>query len=718
MKRAATLRMGSLSSYRYGEETYDPDKLGLGKLMVQRNSAGNEGKWAGPTEHAVVNSANPTGVQLSMVVAVTETDTPTIKTNLVMNVEISTASTTRRAALWRHDILAGTWAYIGMLTLTPPSGTNHTIRASCLFLERHTTGTVSVSGTTVTGSSTLFSTERIAVGARIGFGSTNAHEISSWYNITAIGSDTSITLDASPGTIAAGTPYVIEEIRVLLLTTNSVAASGGLFLAKGLSVNKFMLGGTIGAAAALDNQQAVYWLKSAATETCTVGNGIGVEPRVDWQTQYVWAGTGTTTQQLFKHNIRAALTVASGASTNQFLLSTAVSATVTGTITQSQNMRFAVAQHGPGSGVGCIYFTTTTRIYRTKATSSIAAGDTTFLTSGDNSGNLTWPASNMTFTGAVVATLFPLDYSDVLDKFVFSSQSSTGRGFVSQYTTTGAPLDRVCGNIHLQNTGNPSSDSTMPITFPVPDSNGMWTEGGILYTGNGAGTASGCIAACPIGVDWEYAATTGARLIFPRMALPDGDKLTNILAQESQVIGGTSGYNLGVGTEPHRLYYRTGGITDNSGAWTAVDQSGTVTGDASGGYIQVMAEFRAMGFTMGFCSRIHSLAVIYDDTNTDSHYQFSADKSSAANKRFAWWFATAFGSTVPALRVRIYDSVTGSQLVDDNTTSPTGTWERSTDGTTWSAWNSTDRGNTTTYLRYTPLSIADNVNARVVLTLA
>lgn len=59
----------------------------------------------------------------------------------------------------------------------------------------------------------------------------------------------------------------------------------------------------------------------------------------------------------------------------------------------------------------------------------------------------------------------------------------------------------------------------------------------------------------------------------------------------------------------------------------------------------------------------------------------------------------------------------GSLLVTDNTTSPTGTWEKSTDGTTWGSYNSTDRGNDTTYIRYTPASIADNVVARPLLTL-
>ncbi len=123
-----------------------------------------------------------------------------------------------------------------------------------------------------------------------------------------------------------------------------------------------------------------------------------------------------------------------------------------------------------------------------------------------------------------------------------------------------------------------------------------------------------------------------------------------------------------------------------------------------------------------FCipARIMGLTVVYDDTSitTDSHYQPSAGLSSPVNKQFVWRFATAFGGTVPTLRVRLYNAVTGDLLVDDYTTSTnSGTWEKSTNsGGVWGAYNTTDKGNETTYIRYTPASLGDTIKVRAVLT--
>jgi hypothetical protein len=57
---------------------------------------------------------------------------------------------------------------------------------------------------------------------------------------------------------------------------------------------------------------------------------------------------------------------------------------------------------------------------------------------------------------------------------------------------------------------------------------------------------------------------------------------------------------------------------------------------------------------------------------------------------------------------------------DDNTnTNPAaGTFEQSTDdGSIWITWTNADKGNNTTYLRYTPSSTANNIRIKAVLTL-
>jgi hypothetical protein len=129
-----------------------------------------------------------------------------------------------------------------------------------------------------------------------------------------------------------------------------------------------------------------------------------------------------------------------------------------------------------------------------------------------------------------------------------------------------------------------------------------------------------------------------------------------------------------------------------------------------------MFEFKIFGLSC-IPAQIYNISLVYEDNTTDSHYQPSVAQSSITNKYFAWRFSTAFGNTVPTLRVRLYDAVSGGLLVDDTTSSPSGTWEKSTnDGSSWSAYDSTDKGNNTTYIRYTPLSLGDNVKVRALLT--
>jgi hypothetical protein len=147
-----------------------------------------------------------------------------------------------------------------------------------------------------------------------------------------------------------------------------------------------------------------------------------------------------------------------------------------------------------------------------------------------------------------------------------------------------------------------------------------------------------------------------------------------------------------------------------------VNDAGDLTGITPADAIQFMFEFKIAGLT-ALPARIFGLTMTYEDNTTDSHYQPSVAQSDRTNKRFAWRFATAFGSTVPTLYVRLYDAVSGGLLVTDTTAAPTGTWERSTDdGATWGSYTTTDLTNNTTYIRYTPASLGDGVKVRALLS--
>lgn len=713
MKRAAELALGSLSSFRYPEETYDSTKLALGPLMRQDASG-----YAGPLPIAIGRPMEAsTAIASAYPWAMRWSNTPTNRKDWIFLAENSAAGATRRVVAYEYDRLAGTLTWKGFITITFPTGTNHTVRALRMTYDLHTVGTVAVSGTAVTGTSTNWQSDKACVGNRIGFGSTDPAQISTWYEISAIGSDTGITLSTSAGTIADGTDYVIEDLRAVVATTNATPTNGGLFVVKGLRYENFQAGGTaIPAATTVDNIRACYWLKSAATITETVSAGMGLQTKTSFTSQMCWLSHGTTTSTLYKFDIRAALTLASGNATNVFQFATAASATLTGTMSQNNNGRLATAGHGPGSGLECFYFTTTTRIYRTKAVSSITTGDTTHVSGGDNAteiapgGASTVPASSL---------LNSIEHMGTIDKFVIPVNATTTpfRDYVTQYRTDGGQWDRQIGCDTRQINQSAADGSITPSLTKLLVAFSVWCEGGLGYfCANGTTATNNIIFVVPLGADWEFAATTNNRLILPKLETVDAAAYSGVYVNVDEVVGGATGTNLGFGPEPFRVYYRTSGIDDDSGAWTLVGASYSLAGVAGAAAIQLMLEFRAIGF-LCISSRVRSLAVAYTDTNTDEHWQFSSNVGTdLVAKRFGFRHAVAYGSAVPRLRVDLFNAETGASLGTDDSTTQAWTWERSTNnGGAWSSWASTDRANEDTYIRVTPTSLADSIKVRAVL---
>lgn len=722
MKRAVEMRFGELPSYRHLHEAYDPEKLGLGRLMTQKTGLASHQRFVGPNPISIerpmeANSNNASAFPWAM----RWTDAVDNQIDWIFAASCASAATTRRVMAWSYNRLTGEFAYKGYVLLTMPLTGNQTVRGLRVAYDKYSKGTCQVvagSGfSNVTALDAAFTSDGIPDGCRIGFGSSNPSEITAWYPISGANTLSETVRQISVElNLPAGTPYVIEDLRLILATTNATSGNGGLHIAKGISWDDFVPGGTTILVPTADNYKGVYFLKDAATQTNTASNGLGLEDRVDWQTQYVWVGNGTTSQRLFKYNIRAALTLSpSGVSTSAYVLKTNTYTSI-GTASQNNNGRLATTASGPGAGQLCYYYTSASRIMRSKPVSAIVDNDSS------------WVADDMTpvppggvSTHAQDLGMQALEYSGQVDAFVvvnFPSNVPSARQMLVKYAPGSTMVERYFG-VDLRQNLSSSADSDSPVGLQA----GRWTanawiEDSLCYWLTQSTTSeSNYMLAIPLMTDWEYTAATGAYIITPAIDLPDCDRISRVLVQEAQVIGGTTGNNLGVTTEPFRIFYRTSGIADNTGAWIPVSDAGGV--DASGApQIQFKMEFKALGVTC-IPTRVYSLAVIYEDTNADDRYQFSATLSSAAFKRFAWRHSTAFGGSVPALRVRLYDAVTGNLLVDDNTDAPAGTWERSTDdGVSWSAFTDADKSNELTYVRYTPASIADNVKVRASLTLA
>lgn len=626
----------------------------------------------------------------------------------------ASAALTRRIAMYEYDTTGSALSYKGYITLNFSALTgNKTSRDLCVTLHRHISGTVSTSGssTTINGSSTQFTTDRIAVGARIGFGSTDATQITTWYDITAITNDTTLTIGTAV-TLAGGTPYVIEELRVVYVFTNATTTNGGVALVKGLNASLFTLGGTsISEASATDNVRAVYFLKDSATTNMTIAYSTAVDTDTSTPTSqdcYILNADAAATARIYYYNLRAALTVSSGQSTSAFVHRTGQQV-VTGNIAAASNLVMCTPSHGTASGVKSLLFVTASRICRC-AVSAVTNGSTTFVT--DSSVEV---PPGTTTTHAASANLANISYSAFMDRFVITTATAPFRLYLTQYDASGStPCDKVFAGDTSRLRGV-TTDSDAPnavfcrVASLFSNDNGI---GALVLPSTTAGI--NVLTVFPFAADGYRGSYSNQRVITPSIALTNATKLYRAYLNIAPVQGDTGTACV---TQPVKLYYRTSGITDNSGSWTALDSSGDLTGVTATSAIQFMLEFSVLGETC-IPSRVHSVCCVYEDGSQDSHYLPSLAKSSASSRIFAWRQATAWGSSIPNMRIRLYNADTALLVLDDNvTSSASGVWEYSTNGTSWSAWSSAADavGN---YIRYTATTLPSNIVVRALLTQA
>ena len=237
---------------------------------------------------------------------------------------------------------------------------------------------------------------------------------------------------------------------------------------------------------------------------------------------------------------------------------------------------------------------------------------------------------------------------------------------------------------------------------------------------NGTVMAFNQMYALPFGAHWTYAYTTNPtnhqRIITPSIPITDCVKFDQLLVVSENFIGKD---NLCLSPEPFRVYYRTSSITtDAISSWNPVGNDGDLSAVAPVDAIQFMFEFYTIGLTC-LPARIFKVIVTYEDGTTDSHYQMSAGLSDITAKTFTWRFATNFGDIVPVLKIELFNAETGASLSTDTTlTTTNGTWSKSIDGgSNWNAYNTDDKMNENTYIRYTSTSGAtDGVRVRALLT--
>ena len=703
---------------------YDYTKTTLGPLIIQYND--NLGlptdHYAGPMKMGFVRvmEASAQGVAGGYPSVVPFSDA----LDWVFLADISAAATTRRIFLFTFDQNTSSFSYIGSILLGYYNAT-HTITGFRTPRQLYTSGTIyGLTGTnTITGYLTGWSGKNLPQRTRIGFGSSTPSLVSGWYRVsgyTGTG-DTTLTLTSNlTTTYDSGTPYVIDDLRLLTLTQGTPNTNAGLWMTKGIAYEDFGTGaGTyISGTSGIDGIQNLHWYKDAASSTNTTGAGMGVEPKIDWNTQYAYTvhGGAGNLLKFYKYNIRANLTVGiSGAVLAPYPIATGVqSPAVLGVISSFNNGRWGTVYHGGTgiSGIPSMFLTTASQVYRI-STSGITTGATSMFSVGQSGFN-ELPLGNSGisgFTYAPTGVLSSVEISDSLDRlYVMGTGALGARSYITQMKTSGY-YDHIF-LIDTKQQDQAATQAAAPNLPQIPSITAgvmsVWTEGGIAYICRNINTVAGNqMYALPISVDWNYTSKTNSVLITPIISINGAKKLYRVYVNYMRDNGITP---YCYPTEPFKLYYRTTGITDNTGSWIAVQQDGDLSSVGAVDAIQFKFEFQAIG-QFELMSKIYSLVLTYEDGGTDSHYTPSASLSSVADRVFAYKQTSSWGSGVPALKITVTNAATsGIAFTDTTVASASGTWAYSVSGTSWlTPWNSTVVGYSGNYIKYTATTLPDGV---------
>lgn len=673
---AESLDFGNLPSYKYGTDLYDPSKLGLGPLIVQRTGPSPEQRFVGPLPIAVARPMEESlPVQVGYPWVMRWSDT----IDWVFVAETSSGAPTRRIIKYTFNRETGVFSFNGAITLTYPTTANHTIRAFRMTYDLHTVGTIERSSqfsNAVTGTGTGWVSDGVCAGNRIGFGSTNPSEIATWRYIASVNGEGELILDEMIADYPPGTPYVIEDLRAITATTNATAANGGLFVAKGLSIDLFSATTSfvIPAATTVDNVRAVYRISGTALTTVS---GLGIQDPVNKSQHYAWALTGTTTAAMYKYNLRAPLVNLTAGTTSAAYTLQSGAIALTGTASQINNGRIARPDHTAAAGQECFFFTTASRVYRTKPLNNITAADLTFISGGDIM--LEVPPGGTT-TSAASGAMQSIEYSALLDAFYIAlSGSSPGqRDYLTKFYAGSQQLDRQVG-VDVRQYYQASSAAVAPalsrtISYFMP-----WIEGGLGYfVVNGTSAATNSILVVPIGADMDFVGRTNSKVVLPKMSIPSAHKLLKVLAQNTEALGGYG--PLSLGTEPFANHYRTAGIDDDSGNWTPLNQAGALFGVDASPEIQFMITFRVAGLSC-IPARIHSLALLYEtDEALPTGFRWSLGDSNQANGTLGM-IQTSLLSAFGVLTITYYRADTNQAvLVQDSSDSEFGLWEFYSEG--------------------------------------
>jgi hypothetical protein len=631
--------------------------------------------------------------------------------------------TTLTTVLAKYNKRTEEWTNCGRIFTTPATGSTGTRNTTAIDgkLYRYTSGSVEVNGISVTGSATQWETNRIFQGSRIGFGTTSSAEVTNWYEIATVPTETNFELATAAITnYAPGTPYVIEEMKIAFgfigngLLSGTILIHGvheGVFSQTGTTVLPY--GNVAGTGSFVDRQRGFVRLaEQQNSRYISIGpvvfnKSLNLTSSVN-DYLYAYNHSGGNGIELIRYNMGQPITtISTGSSFNQFDFSTQSGSNVTSTlpVAPGRYAFFAQPEHGPGSGSRDIYFVGTGRLFRTKL-STIFSGSANIAT--DNWFEIPPMGPN----NFAVFNSTNVTYIPTIDRFITTAAASCG---VFKYNINGN--EEIERRILL----NSSTFNTL-LTRPYP--NFIYTNYGLtpiitcvnntLYVSIGGASTQNIMFNIPIAADYQYAQKTKQWAVFPKLITNNNKQFKRALVKFDNNVAPE---NLGFPPERVFIYYRTTGIDDDSGEWTRLEKGGDMSKVAVTEQIQLAVAWDVLG-SFALYPPVYGVTLVYENDSQISQYTPSISLTNVTNRVFAWRQAQTFTSTnIPPLRIRLYNSETGNLVLEDTTLAQSqGVFEYSSDtGSTWNPWDDTQNV-ANNYIKYTAISLPANTLINAVIT--
>jgi hypothetical protein len=514
----------------------------------------------------------------------------------------------RKYHLVIFDRFTWTFTHKGFINITfTPVGQAASDYDLIASMDKTTDGLVNLSTSTaeVTGINTTFFDKKISVGARIGFGSTDPEKITTWYYVNRINSNTSITIDRLPSANQTNVPYIIEEIRLIILP----APQYGINYVKGLNIDDFKINGsvTIPFANRTDGQKATYNLKESFVPTSTnTFFGMCVTPQKDNNTQYLYVkqvdnSNVNNRTRILRYNIRKDLLLDAGTDYSCYDFTTGQ------LLVNSWGNGYGglfpiVMKSGPYANKpsfiyrGVDFFIRTEESYIVKNTLNLP-GET-----------FVYPVTSYGSRIVDIRNSFEIVYDDYSDFFY---TASNGYGFAAFKFQFGNELQGVyaMGGQFLYTPGkwNPKNTFNYPYNgYPKT----YTVKNGIIYTFNTNISIQDAINtnifAMPVGGDNDLPVEYENRVICPEIDTYSVSKFNKLLVNYAEEVASE---DFPIQPDPFRVFYRTTGIKDNSGVWTRLIFPYDLSAVRAQDSIQFMFNFKIFGLSM--CpARIHSYTLL------------------------------------------------------------------------------------------------------------